>query len=293
MSYKGSIMTTLPHNTTRIKPVIPAMRWLLIVAGLLVLGAGNSLFLFSTRTDDYFAWTIGNPLTAAFLGAAFWSSCALELLSAREDAWSRARLAVPAVLIFTILTAIATMIHRDLFHDTWIAWAWIAIYLLVPPVLMIVLGMQLRAPGVDEPRQFPLPDWLRVLSVVQGVVLLGAGCALMLAPNDAMTIWPWPLTELTGRAIGAWLISLGVIAIQAAWENDFLRVRATAIAALLMAVLQSVALVRYPDTVAFSSIEGVAYLLALANVAVVAIVSLMGYLRATRAQTEPQPAVAG
>ena len=292
MSYKGSIMTTLPHNTTRIKPVIPAMRWLLIVAGLLVLGAGNSLFLFSTQTDEYFAWTIGNPLTAAFLGAAFWSSCALELLSARENAWSRARLAVPAVLIFTILTAIATMIHRDIFHDTWIAWTWIAIYLIVPPVLMVVLGMQLQAPGVDEPRQFPLPDWLRVLSVLQGVVLLGAGSALMIAPNDAMTIWPWPLTELTARAIGAWLIGLGVIALQVAWENDFLRIRATAVAALLLAALQSVALIRYPDTVAFGSVEGVAYLLALANVAVVAVVSLMGYMRATRAQAEPQPAVA-
>lgn len=114
-------MTAAGRQHTRIRPVIPAMRWLLFIAGGLVLGAGNPLFLFSSQTDDYFAWTIGNPLIAAFLGAAFWSSCALEVLSAREQAWSRARLAVPAVLIFTVLTAIATMIHRDIFHDNRIA----------------------------------------------------------------------------------------------------------------------------------------------------------------------------
>ena len=268
------------------------MRWLLISAGLLVLGAGNSLFIFSTRTDEYFAWTIGNPLIAAFLGAAFWSSCALEVISAREYAWSRARLAVPAVLIFTILTAIATMIHRDIFHNNWIAWAWIGIYLIVPPVLMVVFGMQLQEPGIDEPRQFPLPDWLRAMSVIQGIILLGAGSALMLTPNDAMTIWPWPLTELTSRAIGAWLIGLGVIALQAAWENDFLRIRSGAIAALLLSALQSVALIRYPDTVTFSSIEGIVYLAALANVAVIGVISLAGYLRATRDHPQPEPMMA-
>jgi len=275
-------MATQPRGDTRIRPVIPAMRWLLIVAGLLVLGAGNSLFIFSARTDEYFAWTIANPLIAAFLGAAFWSSCVLEILSARERAWSRARLAVPAVLIFTILTAIATLVHRDIFHDTWIAWAWIAIYLIVPPVFMVVLGMQLQEPGVDEPRQYPLPDWLRLMSVLQGIVLLIAGAALMLAPNDAMTRWPWPLTELAARATGAWLIGLGVIAVQAAWENDFLRVRASATAALLLALLETVALVRYPDTVDFGSIEAIIYIFALVNVAVVGIVSLLGYLHASR-----------
>jgi len=286
-------MTAHPRDANRIRPVIPAMRWLLFVAGLLVLGAGNSLFLFSTQTDDYFAWTIANPLIAAFLGAAFWSSCALELLSAREQVWSRARLAVPAVLIFTILTAIATMIHRDIFHDTWIAWAWIAIYLIVPPVFMVVIGMQLRTPGIDEPRQFPLPNWLRAISVVQGVTLLGAGGALMVAPLDAMRIWPWPLTELTGRAIGAWLVGLGAIAIQAAWENDFLRVRAAAVSALLLAALETVALVRYPDTVAFGSVQGFVYLAALANVALVGAVTLAGNLRATRTHAAAAASVPG
>lgn len=275
-------MTAPVPEDARIRPVVPAMRWLLIVAGLLVLGAGNSLFIFSEQTDEYFAWTIGNPLTAAFLGAAFWSSCALELISAREQVWSRARLAVPAVLLFTILTLIATLLHLDKFHDSWIAWVWVATYLIVPPVFLVVLWMQRQEPGIDEPRSFPLPGWLRGLSIVQGIVLIFVGEGLMLAPNDAMTLWPWPLTELTARAIGAWLIGLGIIAVQAAWENDYLRVRASGFAAILLAALEGVALARFPDTVDFGSVEAIIYICALVVVAVVGVASVLGNQRAIR-----------
>jgi hypothetical protein len=50
------------------------MRWLLLTAAALVLLAGLQLFVFTERTDTYFAWTIINPLAAAFLGAAYWAS---------------------------------------------------------------------------------------------------------------------------------------------------------------------------------------------------------------------------
>ena len=45
------------------------MRALLAVAAVLVFLAGTQLFVFSTRTARYFAWTIDPPMTAAFLGA--------------------------------------------------------------------------------------------------------------------------------------------------------------------------------------------------------------------------------
>ena len=72
-------MSEPPRDAIRIKPVVPAMRWLLLVAGRWFSVRVTPTFLFSEQTDDYFAWTIGNPLIAAFLGAAFWSSCALEI----------------------------------------------------------------------------------------------------------------------------------------------------------------------------------------------------------------------
>jgi hypothetical protein len=56
------------------------------------------------QTETYFAWTIHPPLTAAVLGAGYWASFVLELLSARERLWARTRVAVPAVLLFSTLT---------------------------------------------------------------------------------------------------------------------------------------------------------------------------------------------
>jgi hypothetical protein len=47
------------------------------------------------------------PLTAAVLGAGYWASFALELLSARERHWARTRVAVPAVLLFSTLRRIS------------------------------------------------------------------------------------------------------------------------------------------------------------------------------------------
>ena len=56
-----------PHPGVR--SLTKGMRWLLLVASVLVFIIGIPLFLLSGQTDRYFAWTVSVPLTAAFLGA--------------------------------------------------------------------------------------------------------------------------------------------------------------------------------------------------------------------------------
>ncbi len=56
--------------------------------------AGLQLTVFPLRTADWFAWTIDVPMTAVFLGAAYWSSAVLEVAGARSVGWGRARLTV-------------------------------------------------------------------------------------------------------------------------------------------------------------------------------------------------------
>lgn len=82
---------------TETRPVTTAMRYMLFVAGVLVFVAGFQLFVLTEHTDRFFAWTIGFPLSAAFLGAGYWAAAVLEFLAARERAWVNARPAVPAV----------------------------------------------------------------------------------------------------------------------------------------------------------------------------------------------------
>lgn len=251
-----------------VRPLTPGMQRMLLVASGLVFTIGIPLFVLSEQTERYFAWTIASPLTAAFLGAAYWASAVLELMAARERAWSSGRIAVPAVLLFTTLTLVVTLLHVDRFHfaapllitrvGTWV---WLLVYAAVPPIMGLLLLRQLRVAGADLPRKQALPDWARALFLLQAAVLGSFGLALLVAPTAVAPLWPWQLTPLTGRAIGAWLLSLGVAAGHTAWENDRCRVRAATTSYLVLAVFELIALLRYAGEFSWGSPSGWLYLI--------------------------------
>jgi hypothetical protein len=253
------------------RPLVPAMRVLLYVAAVLVLLAGFQLFVFTGRTSTYFAWTIVNPLAAAFLGGAYWASVAIEALAARQALWANARIAVPTVLVFTVLTLAATLNHLDKFHlgsafaagTRIVTWTWIAVYALVPLLMLIILVVQARTPGSDPPRLAVLPGWLCGLLAVQAVGLFGLGVALFAVPDQAASLWPWKLTTLVAQVTGAWLISLGVAAAHAVLERSARRLRPAAVGYVLLVVLQCIALARYPHQFAWGSASGIVYLIVL------------------------------
>jgi hypothetical protein len=278
-----------------VRQLQPGMRTLLLVAAVLVFLAGVQLFVFTERTDRYFAWTIQPPLTAAFLGAAYWSSVAFELLASRAKAWADARIAVPAVFVFTTLTLIATLVHRDKFHfvasfeasTRAVTWAWLAVYTVVPILMVVLWVRQARAPGGDPPRDHPLPVWLTALVCTQAVVLLALGAWMFVAPTSAAEVWAWPLTELTGRAIAAWLLGLGVAAAHAVWERDAVRLRPAAVAYLGFGILETWALARYRDTVDWSSPEGLALAVFVASTLVTGAAALLVGRERTSGSDQP------
>jgi hypothetical protein len=234
--------------------VAGSVRTLLRVAAVLVFLAGVQLFVFPQRTEEYFAWTVASPMTAVFLGASYWSAVGLELVASRASRWSGARIALPAVFTFTLLTLIVTLVHLDLFHldadlparTRAVTWAWIAVYAIVP-VLMLVAYRDQRRVGLEVPPPSGLPALVRTTLVALAVLLLGLGAALLLAPGWADGMWPWTLTPLTARAIGAWLVGLGVAAAYAHRLDDRPSLRPLAITGVLFGVFQGLALIRYGD----------------------------------------------
>jgi hypothetical protein len=271
------------------------MRGLLWIAGALVLLAGVQLFVFSERTATYFAWTIQPPLTASFLGAAYWSAAAFEWTAATARRWADARIAVPAVLVFTVLTLVATLVHLGKFHlgssfgfgTQLVTWIWIFIYSAVPVMMVVLWVGQSRRPGTDPHRAHRLPGWMRIVVVVQAVVLLLVGAGLFIAPGRTATWWPWALTHLTARAIGAWALSLGVAAVHVLVEDDARRVRPAAIAYLVFGLLELVSVARYADTGDWSSAAGLAYLVFLASSVLTGATAL--WLGRPGAGVEPSP----
>lgn len=230
------------------------MRTLLMVASILVINIGTLLFILPTKTDTFFSWTVNPPLTAAFLGAAYLAAFLFEVVAYRERLWARASLAVPGVLSFIALMLIVTLIHLDKFHlgddvgalTLAITWTWLIAYAILPVLMPVLWVLQYRAPGSDPVRRNPAPTWMRVALVSQASVMLLLGLGLLFAPTSvAPSTWPWALSALTGRAVAAWLIGLGISAIQTARNNELTNFEGSMIAYLAMGVLQLVALVRF------------------------------------------------
>jgi amino acid transporter len=228
-------------------------------------------------------------LTAAFLGAAYWSSCVLELLAGRERLWSNARSTVPAVIVFTALTLIITLVHIDRLHFnaheavTRVGtWFWLAVYTIVPVIMSVFWLRQIRAPGGEPRREQQIPNGMRALLITLALVMVLFGIGMLLVPALMIALWPWTLTPLTGRAIGAWLVGLGLAVGNSVAENDLRRSRNVSVGAVVFCILQALALARYPGEVQWDGPKIWIYLLFLVTFFICALVGLaLGQRRRT------------
>jgi len=265
------------------------MRWALSLGAVLVFLAGAQLYVLADYTDRFFAWTIKPSLSAAFLGAFYWSACVLAFLSARQRTWAHARVGVVGVLLFVTLTLGVTLLHVDRFHlfhrnpvPFLAAWFWLLVYLIEPPVLLALLVLQLGASGSDPPRGSVLPNWFRGVTGAHATLAIVLGATLLVSPAGAALFWPWPLSPLVARAAGAWLMATGVILTQGIWEDDWERTRAGAVSYAVLGAFQLLAIARYPDDIDWSRPRGWIYLLIILSVLLVGIIGSFSAWQADR-----------
>ena len=265
----------------RVKQVTTLMRWNLLIGSALPFLAGLSLFVGTDQTGHYSAWTINSAITAAFIGGAYWAGFCLTFVSGFERVWANARVAIPAVLVFTVCNLISTIVHYDKFHvhsgrtvTQIVTYVWLVPYAAGLAFLAIVVALQLRAPGGDPPRVAVLPAWMRAVLTLQALALLGVGLALMIAPLDvARELWPWQLTPLTGRVVGAWLLALGVGAGQVVLENDWRRARAAALSYAVFGAIEFVVIARYSGDIDFSAARTWVYMAGIGSMLLVGLYS--------------------
>ena len=139
-----------------------AMNRLLVGSCLFSTAAFVLTYILAEDTEQYFAWTVQPPLSAAFFGAGYGAGALLAGLSLRERSWARIRPGVLAIIIFATLTLVVTLLHRDRFHfgaggfAEGSAWLWLAIYIVFPIAGVIALVTEWRALGSDPRRaRFP------------------------------------------------------------------------------------------------------------------------------------------
>ncbi len=234
-----------PHAPIRPRLLSRGMQRLLVAAAVLDLLAGTQAFMLSDHAAVFFAWPIDAPLSAAYIGASFWAAGVLIFWSSRQELWVQARVTVPAIAVVVGTLLAATLRNLEVFSSP-LGLVWIEVYVLVGPVVVVLLALQLAAPGTDGHSGRPLPGWLRSGLAVQAGVLLAAGGLLFLAPGTAAGVWPWPLTELTSMAIGGWMLGVGVTAAYLVWHDDRDDIAGALLANVVLGGCQLLALAMHP-----------------------------------------------
>ena len=209
--------------------VLPATRALsaFIVPFLVV--AFVALYGFPGETDRLFAWTIKPTMTPMTLGAVYIGGSYFFVQAFRSKEWHAIKAGFVAVGSFASLMGVATIIHWDRFnHDHVAFWLWAGLYFTTPFLVWGVWAANRRRGTVATPDDLVLPGAAKLVLGGTGLLAVLAGAFLFLLPKEAIEMWPWSLTPLTSRVMGA-IFMLGVaelgVLIDDRWSANRLMLR--------------------------------------------------------------------
>ena len=231
---------------TRDDRVLTTTRGLAAFIAPFLLVAFILLYGFPGDTARLWSWTIQAHMTSMLLASAYLGGCYFFLRVVLLEAhWAAVRAGFVSVTLFATLLGVATIMHWDKFsHDTVAFWLWAGLYFTAPFLVAAAWLTNQRyaaAPAPDAPR---LGRVARRFVADMGGLAVVTGLVLFVAPGWAISIWPWPLTPLTSRVVGATFClgaaGLGVL-VDDRWESVRLmrRVQLVMFALILVAAVRA------------------------------------------------------
>lgn len=238
------------------------LRVSMVAAGLAVTYAGFVLFVFPDRSADLFTWDIQPPVTAAYLGAMYATGTPLLFFVGRRGtSWLRVRAVLPPFVTVSVGMLIATLAHADRFiWSSAVTWLWLALYSVFPPLIVYLYVQHQRRVEAEPPPALALGPRFRSAARALGAVVGAYGLGLLAVPTAFDGLWPWPLTPLTGRTVGAWLLSLGVALVAVSLERDWAAIRLIAPQGVLVTVLLLAGVARFADELDWNDVKAWIYL---------------------------------
>jgi hypothetical protein len=187
---------------------------------------GPLLVIFPGATDVFWSWPVKPEMSAVWIGAGYTFGGLAITTMLVVGRWSASAVAVLGTWPFSIAVLAATLLHLDRFFvDSPRFYIWMVIYLGLPVVLPAMFWLNRRRDPGPRPTDVMLPSVVRTALVVAGVPLLLLGLVLFLAPSMAAGFWPWQLTLLMSRVVGAWLTFIGTGALCALFERRYIAFR--------------------------------------------------------------------
>ena len=204
------------------------------------------LYGFPGDTKRLWAWPIQSHMTSMLLASAYLGGCYFFLrVLLVERRWAAARAGFVSVALFATLLGVATILHWDKFsHGKLAFWLWAGLYFTAPFLVAAAWLLNQRYAGRPAPDAARLGRVARWVVAGVGALAVLTGVALFVAPTRAIGLWPWPLTPLTGRVVGATFClgaaGLGVL-VDERWEAVRLmrRVQLVMFTLILVAALRA------------------------------------------------------
>jgi hypothetical protein len=201
--------------------VLPVTRGLAVFIIPFLVAASAILLIWPTKSGELFAWPIQPPMTAMMLGSAYLGGIYFFFRVAIARRWHTVQIGFLPVTTFASLLGGATWLHWDRFTHSHISfWTWALLYFTTP---FLVLGTWLwnrrYDPRVPDASEVLLPQPARWLFFLAGVGTLTVAMLLFFEPGLMIAVWPWKLTPLTARVVGAMFTLPGMLGLEFAFDH--------------------------------------------------------------------------
>lgn len=222
--------------------ILSETRW---VAGLVIpflVVAFIILYIFPDQTGMLFAWKIQPSMSAMMLGSAYAGGIYFFTGVLRSRQWHKVKVGFLPVIAFASLLGIATILHWDKFNHSHVSFfAWAGLYFTTPFIVSFVwLRNRKQDAGNSGEQDTIIPYTWRLIMGAFGSITLVISLFLFLQPGMLISLWPWTLTPLTARVMGAMfalpgLVGLG-IALDKRWDAAILILQSQGFSILLILI---------------------------------------------------------
>ncbi len=220
-------------------------KWLSAFIIPFLLAAFYILYFRPTETKQLFAWEIASPMTAMMLGSIYIGGAYYFVRALGARRWHWIKIGFIPVTTFASFLGVATILHWDKFthdHISFITWA--ALYFTTPFLVLIVWLRNRRTdPGTPDANDVIVPQPVRIVMGAIGVISFLVAILLFIQPSLMIGVWPWKLTPLTARVVGA-MFALGLTALGIGLERRWSGINLILQAQIFMMIMVLTATIR-------------------------------------------------
>lgn len=176
--------------------------------GLLALWVGTWGYFLPARVDMAIPWLVP-PLHSRFLGAMYFSGMTFMIAGIISRRYFEVRVMIRVIAIWTGMLFIVSLFYLGEFDYTRTqVWFWFGAYFVYPAIALWLMWRD--RDQKEDVSGTPLPGWVKIYLMVQGVLVTLLAVALLFLPELMVNVWPWKITRLLAQIYSAPFLAYGV-----------------------------------------------------------------------------------